>query len=145
MVEFKYKIGTRYQVMNGTAKMTGGGLTKSNLKYNKRGKIVSRKVSKLAKKNNRLVKAGFITRKGQFGVIKKGGGTNFNYNIAFSRNNAKGNFYRLNKKGKMKTRRINKKTPYPAPFSQSNERIYKEVISNSYLRAFNTKKKEKNE
>ena len=83
--KFKQRIGTRVQVMHGIAKMTGGGLTKSKLKYNKRGKIVSRKASKLAKKNNRLVRAGYITRKGVFGVVKRGGmfnslnGSNYNY------------------------------------------------------------------
>jgi ankyrin repeat protein len=59
--------------MHGTAKKTTGGLTKKQLKYNKQGKIVSRKASTLAKKNNRLVKAGYVTRKGVFGVIMKGG------------------------------------------------------------------------
>ena len=70
---FKQNIGTRAQVMHGTAKMTGGRLTKKNLKYNKRGKIVSKKASKLAKKNNRLVKAGYITKKGHFGSFMIGG------------------------------------------------------------------------
>ena len=66
-------IGSRSQVMRGTANKTSGGLTKSQLKYNKQGKIVSKKASALAKKNNRLVKAGYITRKGQFGCEMKGG------------------------------------------------------------------------
>ena len=73
MPEFKQRIGSRAQVMHGTAKMTGGGLLKKDLKYNKVGKIVSRKASKLAKKNNRLVKAGYVTKKGVFGTVKKGG------------------------------------------------------------------------
>ena len=50
-------VGSRAQVMHGNAKKTSGGLTKSQLKYNKQGRIVSRKASALAKKNNRLVKA----------------------------------------------------------------------------------------
>ena len=66
--------GSRAQVMHGTAKKTTGGLTKSQLKYNKQGKIVSKKASALAKKNNRLVKAGYITKKGEFGVSMRGGG-----------------------------------------------------------------------
>ena len=70
----KQTFGSRAQVMHGTAKKTSGGLTKSQLKYNKQGKIVSKKASALAKKNNRLVKAGYITRKGQFGNEMKGGG-----------------------------------------------------------------------
>ena len=36
--------------MHGTAKITGGGLTKKDLKYNKQGKIVSKKMSAIAKK-----------------------------------------------------------------------------------------------
>lgn len=48
--KFKKKIGTRAEVMNNTAKMTSGGLMKKNLKYNKQGKIVSKKASKTAKK-----------------------------------------------------------------------------------------------
>ena len=39
------KIGSRAQVMHGTAEKTSGGLTKSDLKYNKYGRIVSRKKS----------------------------------------------------------------------------------------------------
>ena len=75
MVNFKYNIGSRAQVMHGNAKQTGGGLTKKQLKYNKRGKIVSRKASKSARKSNNLVKAGYITRKGVFGIVNsyKGG------------------------------------------------------------------------
>ena len=67
-------IGSRCQVMHGTANKTSGGLTKKQLKYNKQGKIVSCKASALAKKNNRLVKAGYVTRKGVFGVSMRGGG-----------------------------------------------------------------------
>jgi len=43
-------IGNRYQVMNGMAKMTGGKLKKGDLKYNNQGKIVSKKMSDIAKK-----------------------------------------------------------------------------------------------
>ena len=53
-------IGSRAQVMHGTAKKTSGGLVKSQLKYNKQGKIVSKKASKSAKKSNNLVKAGWV-------------------------------------------------------------------------------------
>ena len=69
----KQTFGSRAQVMHGNAVKTSGGLTKSQLKYNKQGKIVSKKASALAKKNNRLVKAGYITRKGEFGTVMKGG------------------------------------------------------------------------
>ena len=59
--------GSRAQVMNGNARKTSGGLTKNDLKYNKQGRIVSRKKSARAKKENRLVKAGYVTEKGKFG------------------------------------------------------------------------------
>lgn len=62
--------GTRAQVMNGSKDQTSGGLTKKDLKYNKQGRIVSKKKSLSAKKNNRLVKAGYVTEKGKFGAIK---------------------------------------------------------------------------
>jgi len=68
----KSAIGSRAQVMHGTADHTSGGLTKGDLKYNKAGRIVSRKKSMKAKKENRLVKLGFKTRKGKFGLVKKG-------------------------------------------------------------------------
>jgi len=68
-------VGSRAQVMHGTADHTSGGLTKKDLKYNKHGRIVSRKKSQKAKKEKRLEKAGYKTRKGKFGAVKvkKGG------------------------------------------------------------------------
>ena len=63
--------GSRASVMHGTADHTPGGLKKADLKYNKWGRIVSRKKSAKAKKDNRLVKMGFKTRKGKFGLAKK--------------------------------------------------------------------------
>lgn len=45
-------IGSRAQVMHGTAKKTAGGLTKKDLKYNKRGEIVS------VKKSNNMKRKG---------------------------------------------------------------------------------------
>ena len=44
------RVGTRIQVMHGNAKQTGGGLKKKDLKYNKHGKIVSKKASANATK-----------------------------------------------------------------------------------------------
>ena len=64
--------GTRAQVWHGTAKHTSGGLIKSALMMNKHGRIVSRKKHNTAKKENRLVKAGYLTKKGHFGFVKKG-------------------------------------------------------------------------
>ena len=57
--------------MHGNAHHTSGGLTKKDLKYNKWGRIVSVKKSQKAKKENRLVKLGFKTQKGKFGIAKK--------------------------------------------------------------------------
>jgi hypothetical protein len=64
-------IGSRSQVWHKTAKKTSGGLTKNALMMNKHGRIVSRKKHNTAKKENRLVKAGFLTKKGHFGFITK--------------------------------------------------------------------------
>ena len=43
-------VGSRAEVMHGTAKHTSGGLTKTDLKYNKAGRIVSRKRSEQGKR-----------------------------------------------------------------------------------------------
>lgn len=43
-------VGSRAKVMHGNAHHTSGGLTKSDLKYNKEGRIVSKKKSALGKK-----------------------------------------------------------------------------------------------
>ena len=65
-------IGTRAQVWHGTAYKTTGGLTKGDLMKNKSGRIVSKAKHFTAKKEKRLVKAGFLTKKGHFGFIKNG-------------------------------------------------------------------------
>ena len=64
--------GTRAQVMHGTALKTTGGLRRNHLKYNKQGKIVSKKMSDMAKKENRLQKAGYVTRKNSNKIISGG-------------------------------------------------------------------------
>ena len=69
---FDVLIGTRAQVWHGTAYKTTGGLTKSNIMKNKAGRIVSKAKHMTAKKDKRLIKAGFLTKKGQFGFIKNG-------------------------------------------------------------------------
>jgi hypothetical protein len=71
IMTFEQTTGSRAQVWHGTAKKTSGGLTKSHLMKNKHGRIVSRKMHNTAKRENRLVKAGFVTKKGHFGFIKK--------------------------------------------------------------------------
>ena len=69
---FKTIIGSRAEVWHGTAKHTSGGLTKAHLMKNKSGRIVSRKKHFSAKRDNRLVKAGYKTKKGHFGFVKTG-------------------------------------------------------------------------
>lgn len=63
-------IGTRAQVWHGTAYKTSGGLTKNDLIQNKAGRIVSKAKYHSAKKEMRLVKAGYGTKKGKFGYVK---------------------------------------------------------------------------
>ena len=65
-------IGTRAQVWHGTARKTSGGLTKSDLMQNKAGRIVSRAKHNTAKREMRLVKHGYGTKKGEFGFVKLG-------------------------------------------------------------------------
>jgi hypothetical protein len=65
-------IGTRAQVWHGTAYKTSGGLCKSDLIKNKAGRIVSKAKHHSAKKEKRLVKAGYLTKKGHFGFVKNG-------------------------------------------------------------------------
>ena len=65
-------VGTRAQVWHGTAYKTTGGLCKSDLMQNKSGRIVSKAKHNSAKREKRLVKAGYLTKKGQFGFVKNG-------------------------------------------------------------------------
>lgn len=67
---FDMLIGTRAQVWHGTAYKTSGGLTKNDLIQNKAGRIVSKAKYHTAKKEMRLVKAGYGTKKGKFGFVK---------------------------------------------------------------------------
>lgn len=68
---FKELIGSRQQVMNGTAYKTSGELVKADLIMNKWGRIVSKKKHFTAKKEKRLQKHGFFAKKGKFGVVKR--------------------------------------------------------------------------
>ena len=70
----KYEMleGSRAQVLHGTAYKTSGGLKKHELLQNKNGRIVSRKKHHTAKKERRLVHAGYGTKKGKFGFVKVG-------------------------------------------------------------------------
>jgi hypothetical protein len=64
-------VGSRAQVFHGNADKTTGGLEKKDLMKNKHGRIVSVRKHKTAKKQNRLKKAGYFTKKGEFGSFKK--------------------------------------------------------------------------
>jgi len=65
-------IGSRAQVWHGTAYKTTGGLNKNDLMQNKSGRIVSKAKHNTAKREKRLVKAGYGTKKGKFGFVKIG-------------------------------------------------------------------------
>lgn len=67
--KYQMLIGSRAQVMHGTAYKTEGKLTKGALLYNKHDHIVSRKKHISAKKEQRLPKAGYGTKKGHFGWV----------------------------------------------------------------------------
>ena len=68
---YKQLFGSRQQVYNGTAYKTTGNLVKSDLLFNKWGRIVSAKKHHTAKKEKRLLKHGYGSRKGVFGYVKK--------------------------------------------------------------------------
>jgi len=73
-VIFEILIGSRAQVMHGTAYKTSGNLKKKDLKYNKHKKIVSRaKSAKGPQMLKRLHNKGYFTRKGKFGFVRKDG------------------------------------------------------------------------
>ena len=128
------RVGSRAQVMHGNAKMTGGGLKKKDLKYNKQGKIVSKKMSQRAKKEKRLQKAGYTTVKGQFGAFNlKGGMVGWHYNAEqeYKRRRIQYN-YRL--KQQLKNAALN--------LAQYKIHIYKKCVDlgifhiNSFLKLF---------
>ena len=68
--EYKELFGSREQVYNGTAYKTKAGLTNDDILMNKRGRIVSSKKYKSAKKEMRLEKHGYSAKKGKFGYVK---------------------------------------------------------------------------
>ena len=63
-------IGSRAQVWHGTAYKTSGNLKKMSLMKNKNDRIVSKSKHATAKKEKRLLKAGYGTKKGKFGFVK---------------------------------------------------------------------------
>jgi DVNP family len=70
----KYEMlcGSRAQVYHGTAYKTSGGLKKDDIMMNKNGRIVSKAKHNTAKKEKRLLKAGYGTKKGKFGFVLVG-------------------------------------------------------------------------
>jgi hypothetical protein len=68
---YKELFGSREQVWNGTAYKTSGGLIRSQLTQNKWRRIVSKKKHITAKKEKRLQKHGYFTKKGKFGYVKR--------------------------------------------------------------------------
>lgn len=65
-------IGSRKQVWMGSAYKTDGQLVKSNFIMNKHRRIVSAKKHASAKREKRLVRAGYGTKKGKFGFVLLG-------------------------------------------------------------------------
>jgi len=65
--------GSRAQVGHKTAYKTAGGLTLTDLFKNKHGHYVSKKKHLTAKREQRLLKAGYGTVKGKFGAVKLNG------------------------------------------------------------------------
>ena len=70
--KYNMLIGSRASVWHETAYKTAGGLKKDHLLMNKNGRIVSKKKHTTAKREKRLVKAGYTTKKGHFGAIVNG-------------------------------------------------------------------------
>ncbi len=68
--KFKKLVGTRAEVMHGTAYKTSGGLNATLLAYSKSGRIVSATKQRTAKKEQRLKKYGYTAKKGHFGPVK---------------------------------------------------------------------------
>ena len=69
--KFQLLKGSRAQVWHNTAYQTKGELKKEHLMMNKHGRVVSKKKHNTAKKEKRLEKHGYFTRKGKFGFVKK--------------------------------------------------------------------------
>lgn len=66
-------IGSKAEVMHGTAQKTKGGVMKDGLAYNKHGRIVFKSKAAAAKKNQNLVKAGYSHRRDHvFGAVYNG-------------------------------------------------------------------------
>ena len=71
--KYEMLFGSRAQVWHGTSYKTKGQLKKDNLMMNKRGRVVSKRKHNTAKRDKRLIKAGYFTKKGKFGFVRKDG------------------------------------------------------------------------
>jgi len=67
---YELLLGTRAQVWHKTAYKTTGGLKKMDLLQTTKGRIVSKSKHTTAKKEQRLLKHGYGTKKGKFGFVK---------------------------------------------------------------------------
>jgi hypothetical protein len=67
---YKLLIGKRQQVGHETAYKTSGKLTKEDLIQTSDGRWKSKRKHISAKKDNRLVKNGYLTQKGKFGWVR---------------------------------------------------------------------------
>ena len=106
--KYSLTVGSRAQVWNGTAYKTGygkKGLKRSDLIRNKHGRIVSKKKHAYGKKKGlkQLHAKGYFTRKGHFGVVKKGSKT-------AKKGRKKGKTAKKGKKGKSRGKRCRHKS-----------------------------------
>jgi hypothetical protein len=71
---YELLVGSRAQVMHGTAYKTTGDLTRNYLIQNKHGRIVSRSKYNTGKNKNKnnLLLNGYTAKKGKFGYVKVG-------------------------------------------------------------------------
>jgi hypothetical protein len=68
---YKDLVGSRKRVWYQSCYKTRGGLTKNELMQNHLHRIVSKVKHETAKRERRLEKHGYFTRKGKFGYVKK--------------------------------------------------------------------------
>jgi len=69
-------VGSKAQVFHGTANRTAGGLKKEDLMKTDKGRIVSKKQHAAGLKAiNRLRKAGYVAKKGEFKLFTKRSGS----------------------------------------------------------------------
>ena len=72
---YKQLVGSRAEVWHETAYKTCYGkdcLTRKDIMMNKHVRLVSRKKHNTAKREKRLQRHGYFTKKGKFGYVKKG-------------------------------------------------------------------------